>query len=298
MDRFHTSVLLKEVIHYLSVEKGKKYIDATLGGGGHTLRILNLGGEVLGIDIDEDALNYVKEKFQNDRFKDQLRLVKGNFAEIEDISKENGFGKVSGIVFDLGVSSHQIDSAERGFSFLKEGPLDMRMDKDSPVNAEYLVNLLEKEKLYEIFKKLGQENRANAISGAIVRKRRMKAIKTTNELVDVIKEAYGFKGIISDFQKNKISQKIFQSLRIAVNNEIDNIRQALPQALNLLDSRGTLCVISFHSLEDRVVKNVFRDFENTGLGEIITKKPIYPTEAELSINPRAKSAKLRIFRRY
>lgn len=298
MDRFHTSVLLKEVIDQLSVEEGKKYIDATLGGGGHTLEILKLGGEVLGIDIDEDALSYVKRKFQNDRLEDRLKLVKGNFAEIEAIARENGFEKVSGIVFDLGVSSHQIDSAERGFSFLKEGPLDMRMDKDSPLNAEYLVNLLEKEKLYEIFKNYGEDSRANAVSGAIVKRRNMKAIKTTGELLQAIQEAYKLKGVISDFQKNKISQKIFQALRIAVNNEIENIRQALPQALNLLDLKGTLCVISFHSLEDGAVKSAFKNFENMDLGEIITKKPIYATEAELGINPRARSAKLRIFRKY
>lgn len=298
MDRFHTSVLLKEVIDQLSVGEGKKYIDTTLGGGGHTLEILKFGGEVLGIDVDQDALNYVKQKFQNNRLENRLKLVKGNFAQIEAIAKENGFGKVSGIVFDLGVSSHQIDSAERGFSFLKEGPLDMRMDKDSPINAEYLVNLLEKEKLYEIFKNYGEDSRANAVSGVIVKRRNMKAIKTTGELLQAIQEAYKLKGVISDFQKNKISQKIFQALRIAVNNEIENIKQSLPQALNLLDLKGTLCVISFHSLEDGVVKSAFKDFKNMGLGEIITKKPVYASEAELRINPRARSARLRIFRKY
>ena len=282
----------------MQVEKGRKYIDATLGGGGHTFEILKQGGEVLAIDLDEEAIEYVKKKILDSGFETRLKLVKGNFSEIEAIARKNKFDEINGIVFDLGVSSHQIDTAERGFSFLKKGPLDMRMDKDATLTAEYLVNLLEKEKLNEIFNKLGQENRANAISGAIIRARRMNAIKTTEDLVNTIKEAYGFKGVISDFQKNKISQKIFQALRIAVNNEIENIRLALPQAISLLSSRGVLCIISFHSIEDAIVKNTFKQFEAVGLGEIITKKPTYATQAELYINTKAKSAKLRAFRKY
>lgn len=300
MDRFHTSVLLKESIDQLSVTEGKQFIDATLGGGGHTREIIARGGIVLGIDTDSEAISFVKENLKFEIQSLKLKVIKGNFNELEAIAKKEGFEKASGIIFDLGVSSHQLDTAERGFSFLKEGPLDMRMDlsaSSGQVNAEYLVNLLEKEKLYEIFSKLGGDRNANSISRAIVEKRKMKAIKTTSQLVSAIQEAYGFKGLISDFQKNRISQKVFQALRIVVNNELENLRLALPQALNLLGPRGVLCVISFHSLEDAIVKSSFRDFEARNLGEIVTKKPIIATEYEINTNSRAKSAKLRSFRK-
>lgn len=298
MDNFHKSVLLKEAVDLLQVAKGKKYIDATLGGGGHTREILQRGGEILGIDTDQDALNYVSEfKVGNSEFAKNLAFVKGNFKDIEQIAKQKGYGKVSGIIFDLGVSSHQIDTTQRGFSFLQEGPLDMRMDADSSLNAEYLVNVLDKEKLYEIFKNFGQETRANAIARTIVSRRKMKAIKTTSQLVDVIRQAYGLTGVISDFQKNRISQKVFQALRIAVNNELENLRSGLYQALNLLDTNGVLAVIAFHSLEDRIVKSAFRDFEERSLGQIITKKPIIATEEEIVANRRAISAKLRAFKK-
>ncbi len=295
MDSFHTSVLLKETVEHLNVARGKRYIDATLGGGGHALAILKNGGEVLAIDLDLEALSYVKNLIDDKDLAGRLKLVKGNFKDIGAIAKREGFSKVNGIVFDLGVSSHQIDTAERGFSFLKDGPLDMRMDKDSSLNAEYLINVLEKEKLYEIFKNYGQESRASGVANSIIKRRKMKAIQTTNDLVDVIKEAYGFKGVISDFQKNRISQKVFQAIRIAVNNEFENIRLALAQSLGLLETKGALCVISFHSLEDRIIKNAFRDFEGEGLGFNLTKKPIVATEYENNINSRAKSAKLRVF---
>lgn len=297
MDNFHTSVLLKEAVEALSVRQGKKYIDATLGGGGHAKRIIEQGGKVLGVDKDEDALAYVKEKLGEHIESKNLTLVQGNFADLESIAKENGFEKVDGIIFDLGVSSHQIDTAQRGFSYSKEGPLDMRMDKSEGISAEYLVNVLEKEKLYEIFKKLGEETKAESIARAIDSTRRMKAIKTTTELVSAIAKAYGFKGVIADFHKARIAQRVFQALRIAVNNELENIRVGLPQAVSLLNSNGALAVISFHSLEDRIVKESFKDFASKGLGEIVTKKPIISTLEEVNLNSRAKSAKLRVFRK-
>ena len=296
MNNFHTSVLLKEVLEFLNPSPDEKFIDATLGGGGHTRELLDKGSMVLGIDQDEDALAFVKEKLkvQSSKFKN-LTLAKGNFRDIDKIAHSNGFEKVKGILFDLGVSSHQIDTPERGFSFLKDGPLDMRMDKESGLTAETLVNLLQKGELNDIFNKFGEEHRAWAISNSIIRARRVKAIQTTQDLTRVVAEAHGIKGDLSDFTKNLISKKVFQALRIAVNSELESISEALPKALELLEDKGRIAVISFHSLEDRVVKKTFVDFEKKHMGRIITKKPIEPTEKENEENPRARSAKLRFF---
>jgi 16S rRNA (cytosine1402-N4)-methyltransferase len=284
-------VLSKEVLDFLGVLPGAKYIDATLGGGGHTGKFLEKGALVLGIDADEDAIDYVQNKLKNQN----LVLSKGNFRDIDKIVNSKKFGKAKGILFDLGVSSHQIDTPERGFSFLKEGPLDMRMDKKSAVTAEALVNLLQKGELNDIFNKFGEEGRSWIISNSIIRTRRIKAIQTTQDLSRVVQDAYGYKGDVSDFTKNLINKKVFQALRIAVNSELENITEALPKALGLLESRGRIVVISFHSLEDRVVKKAFKDFEKRNMGKIITQKPIEPTQEEIESNPRAKSAKLRVF---
>jgi 16S rRNA (cytosine1402-N4)-methyltransferase len=295
MSKFHTSVLLKESIDFLKVRKGKKYIDATLGGGGHAEEIMSLGGIVLGIDTDSDAIEYVKKNFESRVKNEELTITKGNFKDLKEIAHLKFFDRVYGILFDLGVSSHQIDSANRGFSFLKDGPLDMRMDQTIGAKAENLVNLLEKGELYELFNNLGQDSHSWAVSNNIVSARRVKAIQTTSELVDVVARANGLKGEVSDFKKNEINKKIFQALRIAVNNELENIKLALPQALELLESGGRIVVISFHSLEDRIIKNSFKDFEKNNMGKIITKKPIEVSEEEVLINSRARSAKLRVF---
>ena len=295
MSKFHTPVLLKEAINALDVKKNKQYIDATVGGGGHTQEILKRGGIVLGIDLDQEALDYVKDNFKLQIANFKLFLTKGNFKDIDKIAHLNNFSKVWGIIFDLGVSSRQIDNAQRGFSFLRQGPLDMRMDKNSPLTAEYLVNILGKGELYAIFNKLGQETHARAISSVITSTRRVKAIQTTGELSDVVQKAYGINGEISDFTKNRINQKVFQALRMAVNNELENIEKALPKALELLESGGKLVVLSFHSLEDKIVKEAFINFEKQNMGKIITKKPITASEEEVNINPRSKSAKLRVF---
>ncbi len=300
MNKYHTSVLLKESISLLQVKKGEKYIDATLGGGGHAEEILNRGGIVLGIDIDQDAIEYVeksgKPSVRQAQDKSQkLILAKGNFRNIDEIAHLNNFKKVSGIIFDLGVSSHQIDTPERGFSFLKGGPLDMRMDKSSPVTAEALINLLGKGELYDIFNKFGQDSRSWVISNSIIRARRVTPIQTTGDLSSVIQEALGIRGEITDFTRAQINKKVFQALRIAVNAELENIQDALPKAIYLLKEKGRIAVISFHSLEDGVVKKTFKDFEKKNMGKIITEKPIEVTEEELKENSRAKSAKLRVF---
>lgn len=291
MSNFHKPVLLKEVEESLKIRKGGLYIDATLGGGGHTKQIIAHGGKVLGIDQDTEAVGRIKKEEIKG-----LIAVKGNFKEIGEIAHLNGFSKVDGVLFDLGVSSYQIDTPGRGFSYLTEGPLDMRMDQESKVQAKDLLKVLSKGELYEIFNILGQERHARTISEGIVSSRRVRGIETTQDLVEVIKEGYGInKDEITDFTKTDIAKRIFQALRIVVNDELGSLRDALPQALSLLEPGGRVVVISFHSLEDRIVKETFKDYEMKNMGKIITKKPLVATEAEGLENTRARSAKLRVF---
>jgi 16S rRNA (cytosine1402-N4)-methyltransferase len=287
MNKYHISVLLQQTIDALNVQSGKKYIDGTIGGGGHTGLILKAGGSVLGIDQDQDALDFVKETFQDT---DQLKLAKGNFRDIDSIAKANGFVSVAGILLDIGVSSHHLESAQRGFSFMREGPLDMRMDLDQKVKAGDLINILTKGELYDLFTKLGEERFARVIVAGIISARKVKPIQTTTELSEIIKRAVPFskKGI-------NPATKVFQALRIAVNDELHSLSEALPKAVALLEPGGRLAVISFHSLEDRIVKRALLDFEEKGLGKIITKKPIVPDAEEIENNNRARSSKLRVF---
>ena len=286
MNNFHTPVLLQEVLSGLKIEPGQKYIDATIGGGGHGFEILKKGGILLGIDVDTEALEFVKRRWKVEcgnwnTVEENLKLARGNFRDIDTIAHLNKFEKVKGIIFDLGVSSHQIDEAGRGFSFQKEGPLDMRMSQDLQIKALDLVNALNKGELYEIFTKLGEESGARAISEHIIRARSIEPIRTTSDLAKLI------------FPTAR--PKIFQALRIAVNDELNAIREALPKALELLESGGRMLVISFHSLEDRIVKQQFMKFENENKGIIVTKKPIIPNSEELQRNRRSMSSKLRIF---
>ncbi len=290
---YHTTVLLKETIDALNIKAGEKYIDATLGGGGHTGLILDKGGIVLGIDADQDALDYVgnelkvkSEKFKVDK---DLVLAKGNFKDIDIIAKEFGFERVAGAVFDLGVSSHQLETAERGFSFQNAGPLDMRMDRDLNVKAADLVNILTKGELYELFTKLGEERFARSISDGIVSSRLVHPIQSTSELVEIVRSVVpGYKHNINP------ATKVFQALRIAINDELNSLKEALPKAFALLETKGRLAVISFHSLEDRIVKNQFKEFSEAGVGIIITKKPVTPTFSEIEKNKRSRSSKLRV----
>lgn len=298
MDNFHKSVLLKEATEGLRVEEDKKYIDATLGGGGHSFEILRLGGKVLGIDVDKEAIGYIEKEIKNQKLKiknpENLTLARGNFRDIDKIAHLNNLDKVNGIIFDLGVSSHQIDTKNRGFSFQQEGTLDMRMDQELGVRAADLIKILMKKELYDIFTKFGEESRAWIISEAIVKARNIKPIETTEELAKVVENALKEKGLNRDNRAGQ-SKKIFQALRIVVNDELNSLQEALPKAVGLLLEGGRLCVISFHSLEDRIVKKKFIEFEQKGLGKIITEKPIVPGEEEISKNQRARSAKLRIF---
>jgi len=294
MSDYHTSVLLQETIEQLQIKNGSRYIDGTLGGGGHTFAVLDLGGTVLGLDVDQDALDYVEEKLKtqnaNVKIGENLFLAKGNFKDIDILAKENGFTKVSGILLDLGISSHHVDAAERGFSFLKTAPLDMRMDKTLQVTAGDLVNALTKNELIDLLINLGEEPFAKAIASHIVEARKTKRIETTTELAEIIKKSvpYSKKGISP-------ATKAFQALRIAVNDELNILIETLPKAFSLLESGGRLAVISFHSLEDRIVKRSFMEFEAKGMGTVITKKPIVPTEEEIAHNSRSRSSKLRVF---
>lgn len=290
MNTYHVSVLLQEVIELLNVVAGKKYIDATLGGGGHTNAILEAGGKVLGLDLDQDAIDYVTQ-ISVSKMGTDLIVAKGNFKDLEEIAKKNNFSKVAGILFDLGVSSHQFNVAERGFSFQKEGPLDMRMDRDLKVQAKDLVNILTKGELYELFDKLGEERFAHAITNSIIRTRRIRPVQTTKELSEIISRTVPGK------IRQEAEARIFQALRIAINDELNNLRVALPQALNLLENGGKIAVISFHSLEDRIVKNQFIKWKEDGQGTLLTKKPVRPSIEEIEKNKRSRSAKLRVFQK-
>ena len=297
MNTYHTSVLLQEAIDALDIQKNKKYIDATLGGGGHAKEIIKRGGNVLGIDTDQEAIDYVHNLCHSRDLAcrqvgvgnpGQLRLAKGNFKDINEIAKLNDFENIFGIIFDLGVSSHQVDEAARGFSFQKEGPFDMRMDTDLNVQAKDLINSLTKGELYELLTKLGEERHAHAIANNIVNYRKAKPIETTMQVSEIINHTV--RG-----ENTGTLARVFQAFRIAINDELNNLRVALPQALNLLTKTGRIAVISFHSLEDRIVKKQFLAWVEEGKGVIHTKKPIIPTQEEIKNNKRSRSAKLRVF---
>lgn len=292
MNNYHTSVLLQETLFWLNVQRNKWYIDATLGGGGHSFAILERGGRVLGIDCDQEAIEYNEKNFQFSIFNFQLKVVRGNFRDIDRIARENKTDQAAGILFDLGVSGHQFDSAERGFSFRNRGQLDMRMDSSLEVRAMDLANGLTKGELYDIFSKLGEERFAKVIANNIISARRIKPIETTWELSEIINRS------VPNFKiRLDANARIFQALRIAINDELNNLKIALSKALNLIEPRGRIVIISFHSLEDRIVKNQFKEWEDKGSGKILTKKPIRPGAAEIEANNRSRSAKLRVFER-
>ena len=286
MSDYHKSVLLNKTLEFLNIAPSKKYIDATLGGGGHTRGILERGGIVLGIDVDRDAIGYVSDSNL------KLRLVRGNFRNIDTIALENGFDTVSGILFDLGVSSHQLDTKERGFSFLKDSQLDMRMDKTLRVGAKDLINGLNRAERVDLIYRFGEEHFAKRIADKIVEERAKKTIETTQELACVVERVYPKGGNAAGRHP---ATKLFQALRIIVNDELNSLEEALPKAVELLQEGGRLLVISFHSLEDRIVKNRFKEFENKGWGCVLTKKPVTPSNEESEANPRSRSAKLRVF---
>ncbi len=290
MSNYHVSVLLQEVLEALQPSGGKVFIDGTVGGGGHTKELLQKGARVLGIDQDDDALAYVQETIGKDpELGKNLILVKGNFSKIEEFAKKNGIETVDGVLLDLGVSSHQFDTGERGFSHQKEGNLDMRMDLSLGVTAKDLIHALTEKELAELFERFGEEPFAKRIAKSIVKRRSEREIARTTELADLIKRALPRKDGIHP------ATLVFQALRIAVNDELYVLTEGLSQIFRILKSGGRVGIISFHSLEDRIVKQTFNEWEDKGKGKILTKKPIIPTSSEQGKNSRSRSAKFRVF---
>lgn len=290
----HESVLYKEALEALAIKKNTTYIDATLNGGGHTKGILDRGGKVIGIDVDPQAIKYAAKRHSLTLKKENNLLVgrgnslvvtQGNFADIGQIAAKFGVWETPGIIFDLGLSSLQLAEAKRGFSFNKQGPLDMRMDQRLAVTAADLVNGLSQGELYELFSKFGQEHRSRRIARAIIEARVKKKIETTGELSEVIEQCGGKR------EKIHPATRVFQALRIVVNDELNNLKKGLEGAASLLRKDGRLVVISFHSLEDGIVKRFFKEREDL---KILTKKPIIPSNEEIAENARSRSAKMRV----
>lgn len=309
MEYKHIPVLLDETIEYLNIKKDGIYIDGTLGRGGHTREILdylNEDGLLISIDRDRSAIKAVENEFG---MRDNLKLIHDNFTNIPMILDSLNIKKVDGMLFDLGISSPQIDNPERGFSYHKEGPLDMRMNLDQKISAEYIVNNYSADKLEEIITKYGEEDWAARIAEFIVEKRNDKPIETTTDLVSVIKAA------IPAAVRRKgghPARQTFQALRIETNNELKQLEDMIEKVVFHLKEKGRICIISFHSLEDRIVKNSFRylnkkctcppDFPICACDkekevEIITKKPITASKEEVEKNRRSRSAKLRVAER-
>ena len=283
----HQPVLLNEVLKYLNPSSGKNFIDCTVGFGGHALPVLEKNkpdGKVLGIDSESKVLEILKEKAS-----DRLILAQGNFINLKKIAEENKFTSINGILLDLGISSWHFEKSGKGFSFQKNEPLIMNYTNND-LTAEEIVNQWIENELVEIFREYGEERYARPIARLICQKRKIEPIKTTNQLVEIIKQAVPNK---YTYRRIHFATKTFQALRIAVNDELDNLKKVLPEALEALEKEGRLVVISFHSLEDRIVKHFFRQAAKDGYVSILTKKPIRASQEEIELNPRSRSAKLR-----
>lgn len=311
----HIPVLLNETISGLNINKDGIYVDATLGGGGHSEKILealdNGKGKLIGIDQDEEAIEFTKERLKKYIEKNKLIIKKDNFENIDLVLDELNIGKVDGVLFDLGVSSYQFDEGDRGFSYNQDARLDMRMDKNSPLSCEELINTFSEEEISNIIDEYGEEKFAKSIARRIVAYRKEKRIESTMELAEIIKTAIPAKFRFSGIKGKNPAKRTFQALRIYINRELDVIDIALDKVIDRLNVGGRICVITFHSLEDRLVKEKFKTFENPctcpkgypcvcgkkSKGHIINKKVITADEKELEENRRARSAKLRIFER-
>lgn len=292
MDGYHKSVLVKEILGYLKVKKDKWYLDCTLGDGGHSLEILRLGGKVVGLDQDPQALARARARLLGEGVvRNQFKLVEANFGDLGQVLEQEGVNfNFFGVVFDLGVSSLQFEDQNRGFSFLKEAELDMRMSPNLSVRASDLVNGLNQGELIQVLEKFGEEPEflAKKIAAEIIKSR---PIQTTSQLRMVVERVKRRSDGIHP------ATLTFQALRIAVNDELSQLENGLPKALEVLETGSRLEVISFHSLEDRIIKNLFKSWENGGKGQIITDKPVMASEEEVKQNNRARSAKLRVFQK-
>lgn len=282
----HIPVLLKEAVEALAVRPGARYIDCTLGGGGHALAILERGGRLLGIDADPEAVAVAQARLEG--YGDFI-LVNDNFANLKAICTRHGFLPVQGILFDLGLSSLQLESGERGFSFQRDEPLDMRLSPSQETTAADIVNTYRETELAEVIRKYGEEPQSRRIARLIVRKR---PIETTRELANAVELAIrGRRGRIHP------ATRTFQALRIAVNRELENLPQALAQSIHLLAPGGRLVVISYHSLDDRLVKYFLREQASEGRVILLNRRVITPSREEVISNPRSRSAKLRAVER-
>ncbi len=298
----HIPILTREVLEHLGCKPGGIYIDATLGGGGHAKMLLNASapdGFLIGIDRDPDALKIARETLKD--FGERVKLVRGNFSEMKQICNSEHISKIDGILMDLGMSSNQLEHGHRGFSFRIPGdPLDMRMDESAPFTAADILNTFSEEEIRNILFRLGEERWAAAIAKEIVETRKTTPFRQVKDLVSAIKRAIPAK---ARHGRRHMATKTFQALRIFVNQELEALREGLHAGLSLLAPRGRMLVISFHSLEDRVVKQTFRkaekDPEAFGAEKfrILTRKPIQPSKNETRRNPRARSAKLRAIER-
>ena len=308
MEFKHKSVLLNEAIDGLNIKPDGIYVDGTLGGGGHAYEVcrrLGEKGSIVGIDQDAAAIEAASARLKD--FGEKVTIVRSNYCDMKSKLHELGIDKVDGIVLDLGVSSYQLDTAERGFSYREDAPLDMRMDTRQKMTARDIVNDYTEADLYRVIRDYGEDKFAKNIAKHIVQARAVKPVETTAELSEIIRASIPMK-----FQKKSghPAKRTFQAIRIELNRELDVLRDSLDDMIDLLNPGGRLCIITFHSLEDRIVKSAFRKNENPctcppdfpvcvcgkkSKGSIITKKPILPSEEELEYNSRSKSAKLRIF---
>lgn len=302
----HVSVLLAECVRYLNIRPDGIYVDGTLGLGGHSEAIASklTTGRLLAIDRDDRALAFARKRLEP--FGDRVTLLKGNFGDLGALLDSAGVDKVDGMMFDLGVSSPQLDNAERGFSYSQDAPLDMRMDESEPVTAADILNSWSEAELRSVFWRYGEERYAGRIAAAIVARREESPLRTTGELVDIIRKTMPAAALR---EKQHPAKRCFQALRIAVNDELGSLERMLEQAPDRLEEGGRLLVISFHSLEDRMVKEAVRrrengctcpkDFPVCTCGFVqtlrsVTRKPVAPTPKEIENNPRARSARLRI----
>jgi len=290
-DGYHRPVMADEAVGFLVTRPGGFFIDATAGGGMHTLLIvsrLDSSGKVLAIDRDAEAVAETENKVQ--QFASQVKVMRGDFANVKELVFEAGIATVNGILFDLGVSSHQLDSAERGFSYRESGPLDFRMDRQSALTAADGVNGYPAEKLARIFFELGEEKNSRKIAAAIVEARGRRPLETTRELAEVVT------AVTNPRWANKTLSRIFQANRLEGNDEIGQLKTGQEATPELLESGGRLVVIAYHSIEDRIVKNFIRDRagKDSPIFRILTKKPVTPSSSEINSNPRARSAKMRV----
>jgi len=310
MEFSHEPVLLKESIEGLKIIKGGIYVDGTTGGGGHSIEIAKMlgnSGSLICIDQDKEALAHAKVRLAE--HKEKIKFAHDNFYDLKNILNKNGIERISGLLLDLGVSSYQLDNKDRGFSYMQDAPLDMRMDDSKMLSAYEVVNKYEKGKLKRVIKEFGEENWAARIVEFIEKERQIKAIETTGELVEIIKKAIPLKARRDGPHPAK---RTFQAIRIEVNNELGIIERTIEDAVSCMNKNGRICIITFHSLEDRIVKNTFKYLQKDCICppelpvckcdkrreiKIITRKPIVPSEKEIEKNPRARSAKLRIAER-